>query len=157
MNNNFSYAIFPLKLITDEKYKGLSSDDKILYALLLNRKNYSKKNLKSFSDEKGIFVYYPNLQIQQHLSCSTATAIKALKNLENAGLITKEYQKRGLPLKIYVNDITCTYPKPKAEQSPTPYDVSFSVEKAELRSKVNRGNFGEIKNKKRRSHKTTTF
>lgn len=157
MNNSFSYAIFPLNLITDERYKGLSSDDKILYALLLNRKNYSKKNLKTFCDDKGIFVYYSNLQIQQHLNCSPATAIKVLKNLESSGLITKEYQKRGLPLKIYVNDITCTYQNPKAGQSPAPDNVSFSVEKAELRSKSNRGNFGDTKNKKRRSHKTTTL
>lgn len=155
MNNSFSYAIFPLNLITDERYKGLSSDDKILYALLLNRKNYSKNNLKTFSDDKGIFVYYSNLQIQQHLNCSTATAIKVLKNLENSGLIIKEYQKRGLPLKIYVNDITCTYQKPNQEQSPAPYDVSFSVKKAELRSKSNRGNFGEMKQKKSKHKKTT--
>lgn len=155
MNNSFSYAIFPLKLITDERYKGLSSDDKILYTLLLNRKNYSKKNLKSFSDDKGVFIYYTNLQIQQHLNCSTATAIKILKNLENAELITKEYQKRGLPLKIYVNDITCTYQKTKSEQSPASYDASFSVEKAELRSKSNRGNFGDIKQRKSRHKKTT--
>ena len=80
---------------------------------------------------------------------------KNRKNLENAGLITKEYQKRGLPLKIYVNDITCLHQKSKPAQSPTPYDVSFSVEKAELRSKSNRGNFGDIKQKKSRHNKTT--
>lgn len=155
MNNNFSYAILPLKLVTDEEYKGLSSDDKLLYALLLNRKNYSKKNLKSFSDEKGVFVYYPNLQIQKHLGCSTATAIKSLKNLENAGLITKEYQKRGLPLKIYVNDITYSKQKPNTRQSPAPENVSFSVKTAELRAKSNRGNFGDISQKKSRHKKTT--
>lgn len=44
INSAFSYAILPLTLITDEKYRTLSSDEKILYALLLNRINYSKKN-----------------------------------------------------------------------------------------------------------------
>lgn len=155
MNNSFSYAILPLNLITDERYKGLSSDDKILYTLLLNRKNYSKKNFKNFCDDKGVFIYYTHLQIQQHLNCSPATATKILKNLENSGLITKEYQKCGLPLKIYVNDITGTYQKPKTKQAPAPYDVSFSVKKAELRSKSNRGNFGDIKQKQSRHKKTT--
>ena len=149
INNNLSYAVFPLELITNEKYKSLSSDEKILYILLLNRKNYSKKNLKSFSDKNGIFVYYPNLQIQKHLSCSISTAIKALKSLENAGLITKEYQKCGQPLKIYVNDIADLYFKQKKEKSPAVQESSFNIEKAKIASKQNRENFGEKKNKRR--------
>ena len=39
------------------------------------------------------------------MRCSHSTATKALEKLEKAGLIRKEYQKNGLPLKIYVNDI----------------------------------------------------
>ncbi len=149
INNNFSYAIFPLELITNEQYKGLSSDEKILYILLLNRKNSSKKNLKSFSDTKGVFIYYTNLQIQNHLNCSISTAVKILKNLEKAGLITKEYQKHGLPLKIYVNDINNLYSKPKESKSPALQEASFNIEKAKMASKQNRENFGEKKNKRR--------
>ena len=33
INSAFSYAILPLNIITDEKYKVLSSDEKILYVL----------------------------------------------------------------------------------------------------------------------------
>lgn len=155
INKDFSYAIFPLELINNEQYKGLSSDDKILYILLLNRKNFSMKNLNSFSDEKGVFVYYCNSQIQKHLNCCESTATKCLKKLEDVGLICKKYQKNGLPLKIYVNDIRGTV-KQKIGKSPAPRDVSYDITKAEAVSKINRGNFGEMKNKKRRTHKNSS-
>ena len=105
--NKNCYAIFPLDLINNEQYHNLSSDEKILYILLLNRKNFSLKNLKSFSDEKGVFIYYCNSQIQKHLNCCESTATKCLKNLEDAGLIIKEYQKNKQPI-IKVEDITKT-------------------------------------------------
>ena len=105
MKHNENYAFFPLILITDEKYKALTSNEKILYVLFLNRLNYSRNNLIRFSDEKGVFIYYSNKSIQTHLNCTGPTITAALNNLQKAGLICKEYQKRGLPLKIYVNDI----------------------------------------------------
>ncbi len=67
--------------------------------------NCSKMNLKRFSDATGVFIYYSNSQIQKHLRCSAHTAVDTVKELERAGLIRREYQKNGLPIKIYVNDI----------------------------------------------------
>lgn len=145
ISNIFTYAILPLELITEDKYKVLSSNEKILYTLLLNRVNYSKKNLKIFSDEKGVFVYYSNQQIQEHIGCSENTATKILNNLEKVGLIKKEYQKRGLPTKIYVTDIRNYNSKSYIPQS----QVSFDIEKATQKSKENRINFGSKKNKRR--------
>ena len=145
LNNNFSYAIFPLNLISDEKYRTLSSGEKLLYILLLNRTNYSRKNLKKFYDDKnGLFVYYPNEQIKSHLNCSSGTAKKMLKNLEKAELIKKEYQKNGLPIKIYVTDLRGSAKKP------TSNTVSFDIAKAEQQACENRLTFGEKKNKPRK-------
>lgn len=145
MNNNFSYAIFPLKLISDEKYRTLSSGEKILYVLLLNRTNYSRKNLKNFYDDKnGLFVYYPNEQIKSHLNCSSETAKKMLKNLEKAELVKKEYQRNGLPIKIYVTDLRENTKKPISNT------VSFDIVKAEEKARENRQTFGEKKNKPRK-------
>ena len=177
INNNFSYAIFPLGLIYDEKYQKLSSDEKLLYVLLLNRTNYSKKNLNFFCDKDGIFVYYSNVQIQKQLNCSGPTAVSLLKKLESAGLIRKEYQKRGLPLKIYVNDVfgihkgtynkTFTANKPQDKpvpkynnnfQSPALYkekETSFDIEKTRQQANDGTLDFGKMKNKKRRH--TSTF
>ena len=159
--NNNSYAIFPLFLISDAKYQQLTSTEKILYTLLLNRKYFSKKNLGNFSDKGGIFIYYSNIQLQMHLNCSERTITKSLNNLEQAGLIRKEYQKRGLPLKIYVNDIFGIHQKSnnsekeityKPKQNFKPHspaikqnDVSFDVERAKETAKKHRENFAEKK------------
>ncbi|MBR2954035.1 MAG: replication initiator protein A, partial [Clostridia bacterium] len=126
--NNTNYALFPLELTTNEKYKHLSPYSKILYALFLNRLNLSKMNSSKFCDKNGLFIYYTNAQIRESLCCSVNPAVNALKELENYGLIRKEYQKNGLPLKIYVNDVfgvhTRTYnknvPQPKPQDKPEP-------------------------------------
>ena len=157
INSVFSYAILPLNLITDEKYRTLSSDEKLLYVLLLNRVNFSKKNLNNFSDSNGIFVYYSNKQIQNHLNCCKSTAIKAINNLEKVGLIKKEYQHKGMPIKIYVNNIriyerdtnTPTLTKTLQKEKP----VSFDIGLAQSRAQFNRANFGEMKNKRRSANK----
>lgn len=128
IEKNIIHAIFPLDLIQNENYSFLSCEEKLLYILLLNRANISAKNTKIFQDSKGVFIFYSNKQIQNHLHCSNKTAIKILNNLESAGLIRKDYQKRGLPLKIYVNDVfgvhTHTYNRkvshPKAQDKPEP-------------------------------------
>ncbi len=152
INSAFSYAILPLNLITDEKYKTLSSDEKILYTLLLNRINYSKRNLTKFSDSKGVFIYYSNSQIQNHLNCCESTATKSLNNLEKIGLIHKEYQKNGLPLKIYVNDIR----ESREQKAKTKaQETSFDIERALSREKITRQTFGDKKNKRRT--KSSTF
>lgn len=144
INNNSNYAIFPLKMLDDNRYKDFSSKEFFLYMLLLNRTNISKRNIKHFSDEKGVFVYFSNEQITKNLKCNPKTATKTLNNLEQAGLIRKEYQQRGLPLKIYVNDIRneSTYPIASA---PKERDVSFDVERALSQKQKNRRSFGDKK------------
>lgn len=178
--SNDIYCIFPMELVTNERYKHLSSNSKILYCLFLNRTKFSKKNHKQFSDEKGVFIYYTNSQIQEHLCCASKTATSLLRELEKAELIKKEYQQRGLPLKIYVKDIrgenNSTYShsekpqdKPFAKQYPdsnykekpvrwqnTPEsrEVSFDVERAERKAREHRVNFGYIKRNQRRTSNT---
>ncbi|MBQ8767818.1 MAG: replication initiator protein A [Clostridia bacterium] len=143
MNYNF-YAIFPLKMLTDERFENLSTHDFFLYMLLLNRANASKKNLKRFSDKKGVFVFYSNSRISKDIRCTQRTATRTLNNLEQAGLIRKEYQQRGLPLKIYVNDIRneSTY---SIASAPKEKEVSFDVERALSQKQKNRRSFGDKK------------
>ena len=147
LNKDFSYAILPLKLIYDEKYKSLSSGEKLLYVLLLNRTNYSRKNSKKFYDEKnGLFVYFSTKQIQEQLNCSKKSAIKMLKNLEKAELIKREYQRNGLHLKFYVTELR----EVKMVQKPQKDGASFDIELAEKMAHKNRRDFGTKKNNRRR-------
>ncbi len=180
IDNNKNYAIFPLEMLENEKYKDFSSKEFFLYMLLLNRANISRLNLRQFSDKNGVFVYYSNEQITNHLRCNKNTSSNVLKNLEDAGLIRREYQKRGLPLKIYVNDIRTSgndtyYPfkqpqdklceksysnsiykeKPATRQNKAQEkEVSFDVERAEKKSDDGFVDFGNMKIKRRRTRYT---
>lgn len=139
-------------MLNDDKYKNFSSKEFLLYTLLLNRLNLSKKNSKHFFDRNGYFIFYSREEIMNDIRCSRTTASIILNNLENAGLIYKEYQDNGKPLKIYVNDIrenTNTKPKPEARET------SFDINSALQKEKSNRLNFGEMKNPKVRHKKTT--
>ena len=98
MNNNI-FAILPLILLYDEKYKDLTMSAIILYSLFLNRTKYSLKN-KKFKDDKGVFIYYSTEQISSHLHCSINSAKKILSELEEIGLIRREYQKTVCHLKF---------------------------------------------------------
>ena len=112
--------------------------------------------MEKFHDEKGTFIYFSNNSIRKQLHCCKDTATNSLTELEQVGLIRKEYQKRGQPLKIYVNDIfhmlDSTHkvekeqlykpnfnPRPSLAQK----EVSFDVEKAEEMAKRNRRIFGD--------------
>lgn len=174
IDNNKNYAIFPLEMLENEKYKDFSSKEFFLYMLLLNRANISRLNLRQFSDKNGVFVYYSNEQITDHLRCNKNTSSNVLKKLEDAGLIQKEYQKNGLPLKIYVNDIRgekdiaysgFKQPQDKLSYKPKSYSdynqkhntvhsgeqerqVSFDVEETLTQKQINRRNFGKKKRKK---------
>ena len=133
MNNKFYYTFLPLNLIYDSQFSHLSVNAIILYSLMLNRKKLSV-NKPEYNDKNGTFIFFSNPQIQKALRCNQDSARKTLNQLESAGLIRKEYQKRGLPLKIYVNDVfgvhTHTYNRkvshPKAQDKPVPrYNSSF--------------------------------
>jgi len=52
----YTFYRFPKGLITDSKYKTLSSDAKILYSIMLDRMRLSVKN--NWKDKKGIFIYF---------------------------------------------------------------------------------------------------
>ena len=166
-----------MKMLTDNRYDNLSAKEFFLYMLLLNRFNISKKHLKKFSDEKGVFVYYSNEQITKYLKCNHSTATTVLKNLESAGLIRKGYQKCGLPLKIYVNDVFGIYnrtyqqnvthntpqgkPEPKYtgkfNSSAVNRNVSFDIDKATKKANEGSLDFGNMKNKKRRHSSTFQY
>lgn len=134
-------------MLSDEKYKNLTAKELLLYMLLLNRLNLSKRNSKYFHDDKGFFIYYTNRQIANDIRCATSTAVETLKNLEDVGLIHKEYQKNGLPVKIYVNDIRSQ--EKSAPKQPEIKPTSFDIDRALNREHITRQTFGDKKNKRR--------
>ena len=92
-SEQFSYFRIPRLLITSPRFKGLSTDAKLLYGMLLDRMSLSAKN--GWLDEQGrVYIIYTVREVQESLCCAEHKAVKLLRELEDIDLI--ERKRRGL-------------------------------------------------------------
>lgn len=100
----FSFYKIPKLLFTDEYFKGLSVEAKVLYGLMLDRMSLSVKN--QWLDEEGrAYIYYSLDDIMEALGCSNKKAIAVMKELDidtGIGLIERKRQGQGKPAMIYL-------------------------------------------------------
>ena len=102
----FAFIPVPMALLSDPRYENLSSDAKLLYALLLNRMNLSRKN-GWFDEENRVFIYYSIEDIAADLHCGRNKAIKALQELDTEkgiGLVEKNRRGQGKGSILYVKN-----------------------------------------------------
>ena len=102
----FSFYRVPWLLIKDERFKGLSSDAKLLYGLMLDRMSLSMKN-GWLDDENRAYIIYTVDAIMEDLGCAKATCVKIMKELDSEkgiGLIEKKRRGLGKPDIIYVKN-----------------------------------------------------
>jgi hypothetical protein len=102
----FSFYRVPRLLIKDGRFKGLSSDAKLLYGLMLDRMSLSMKN-GWLDDENRAYIIYTVDAIMEDLGCGKDKAIKVLAELDtNKGIGLVERIRRGLgkPDIIYVKN-----------------------------------------------------
>lgn len=106
----FPFFRIPKDLIKDQRFKGLSSDAKLLYGLMLDRLALSMKN--GWHDDKNrIYIYYTTDNIMEDLCCSKTTCTKILAELDGKkglGLIERKRQGLGRPDIIYVKNFVTT-------------------------------------------------
>ncbi|MFG6330051.1 MAG: replication initiator protein A [Lachnospiraceae bacterium] len=106
----FPFFRIPKHLIKDQRFKGLSSDAKLLYGLMLDRLALSIKN--GWHDDKNrIYIYYTTDNIMEDLCCSKTTCTKILAELDSKkglGLIERKRQGLGRPDIIYVKNFVTT-------------------------------------------------
>lgn len=102
-SDSYTFYRFSKLLITDDTFKSLSSDSKILYGLMLDRISLSTKNGWLDAD-KRVYIYYSLEDVMEDLNCSKNTAMKSLQELENIGLIERRKQGQGKPAIIYVKN-----------------------------------------------------
>lgn len=106
--SQFSFCRIPRQLITGGAFKGLSTDAKLLYALMLERMGLSARN--GWHDELSrIYIYFTVNEIRQTLNCGNDKAIKLLAELDTVkgiGLIERVKQGQGKPTKIFVKNIS---------------------------------------------------
>ena len=100
---NYVFYRTPKVLCTDKRFRGLSSDAKLLYGILLDRIQLSKKN--RWIDEEGhVYVYMTIESIEQALGRCHQKSCKVLKELVNFGLVEQKKQGLGKPTKLYVHN-----------------------------------------------------
>ena len=104
----FIYFRIPRQLITDPRFKHLSTDAKLLYGMLLDRMSLSVKN--GWYDEDGrVYIYYTVEEICGDMNCGRDKAMKMLADLDTkkgVGLIRRVRQGQGKPTKLYVKRFT---------------------------------------------------
>ena len=102
----FSFYRVPRLLIKDERFRGLSSDAKLLYGLMLDRMSLSMKN-GWLDDENRAYIIYTVDNMMEDLGCAKATCAKVIKELDSdngIGLIEKKRRGLGKPDIIYVKN-----------------------------------------------------
>ena len=102
-SEQFVFYKVPKVLCTEEEFRKLSSDAKLLYGLLLDRVSLSQKN--GWVDEDGrIYVVYTIENVKYALNCADKKATRLMVELEKHGLIERRLQGQGKPAVIYVKN-----------------------------------------------------
>ena len=102
-SENYVFYRTPKVLCTDEPFRQLSSDAKLLYGILLDRIQLSKKN--HWIDENGrVFVYMTISSIEYAIGRCHQKSCKVLDELDKIGLIERCKQGQGKPTRIYVKN-----------------------------------------------------
>lgn len=101
-SEQFTFYRLPKALITDERFKAVSNNAKLLYGLMLDRMSLSKKRGWLDEDNK-VFIKYSLNNIEEDLNVSRKTAGNILKELESIGLI-EMVQQNGIANIIYVKN-----------------------------------------------------
>lgn len=91
--------------IFSEKYSGISSDGKLLYALMLDRMKLSEMN--GWRDGHGrVYIIFTRDEACRVLGFGKDKAARVYSELEAAGLIEQKKQYLARPTLIYVNEIS---------------------------------------------------
>lgn len=115
----FSFYRVPRALIKDNRFRGVSSDAKLLYGLMLDRMAMSMRN--GWLDEQNrVYIIYTLEDIMEDLNCSKGTGVKILAELDTVkgiGLIERKKRGQGKPTIIFVkNFIACEEEKESGDE-----------------------------------------
>ena len=91
----------PKTLFANPKYKSLSSDAKLTYALLYDRLSLSKVN-GWINESDEVYLIYTREEIAEDLGITYKKAISAFRELVDAELIVEKRCGRGMPNRIYI-------------------------------------------------------
>lgn len=109
LNEDVSFYFFKLPqfLFSHPTLKKLSCESKLLYAVMLNRRSLSgtKDNKVRFTHEGHIYIRFSIDVVKEVLNCSKTTAVKALKELKENGLVLGKRDANNRSVKYFFLDI----------------------------------------------------
>ena len=117
--NQYSFYRIPKALFTDEYFRGLSAEAKILYGLMLDRMGLSTRN--GWLDEAGrVYIYFTLEDAMDMMGFGHNKVVRLFRELDEIGLIERKKQGQGKPTRIYVkNFVPPQEPEqPAAEPAP---------------------------------------
>ena len=103
-SSQFSFIRVPTVLFTDDEYKYVSAEAKVLYGLMLSRMDLSAKN--GWIDDQGrVFIICTLSEVMEKMNCADNKATKLMNELEKkCGLIERKRQGLCKPDLIYVKN-----------------------------------------------------
>ena len=132
----FAFYRIPKALFTAPAYRGISTDAKVLYGLLLDRMSLSARN--DWLDEQGrVYIVFTVDEVMDALCCADNKATRLLRELEGVDLIERKRRGLGKPSLIYVKNFISESSEPRI-QSRENHD-SGTVKNATLESLKSRG------------------
>lgn len=136
--DQFAFYRIPRLLIKDPHFKGLSSDAKLLYGLMLDRMTLSMRN-HWLDDENRAYIIYSINNVMEDLSCSKPTCIKIMKELDSFGLIERKRKGLGKPDIIYVKNFAVLEDNQNRDEEKENCDTTdlFDVENEPVSENVN--------------------
>ena len=103
----FTFYRIPKILFTDDYFKELSSDAKILYGLMLDRMSLSRKN-GWIDEDNRVYVYFTVEDAMELMNIGKNKVIRIMSELDQetgVGLIERIRQGQGKPSIIYVKSV----------------------------------------------------
>ena len=103
-SDQFSFIRIPTVLFSEERFKALSAEAKVLYGILLKRMDLSARN--GWFDKQGrVYIICTLEEIMETLNCADKKATRLMNELETkCGLIERKRQGLGRPNLIYVKN-----------------------------------------------------
>ena len=117
-SEQFAFYRIPKVLFTDDYFRNLSSDAKVLYGLMLDRMALSIKN--KWVDEDGrVYIIFTLEQVMQYMNCGKDKGVKIMAELDTdkgIGLIQRVKRGLGKPTIIYVKSFIIKEKSEKKQQ-----------------------------------------
>ena len=101
--NQYHFYRIPKALFTDEHFKSMSAEAKILYGLMRDRMSLSTRN--GWLDADGrVYIYFTLEDAIDMMGFGHNKIVRLFRELDETGLIERKKQGQGKPTRIYVKN-----------------------------------------------------